>query len=181
VLLDGTRMSSPSVRLRPVVQQDLELLRRFAVEPDLFGPAWFGFTDANAVDRQFEANGCLTDELGRLMVVADDEVAGQVSWHAVRHGGPSRCWSIGIALVPQWRQRGVGWRAQRALCDYLFGQSPVERIEASTRSDNLAEQRALERAGFTREGVLRSAQFGHGAWRDVVLYSRLRHDPDSGP
>ncbi len=34
--------------------------------------------------------------------------------------------------------------------------------------------RALERAGFEREGVLRSAQFLDGAWRDVVVFSRLR-------
>ena len=45
--------------------------------------------------------------------------------------------------------------------------------------DNLAEQRALGTAGFQREGVLRHAQFRAGEWRDVVLYSRLRHDPDA--
>ena len=42
--------------------------------------------------------------------------------------------------------------------------------------DNLAEQRALERAGFTREGVLRHAQFRDGGFHDMVLYSRLRDD-----
>jgi RimJ/RimL family protein N-acetyltransferase len=48
----------------------------------------------------------------------------------------------------------------------------VERLEASTDVDNAAEQRALEGAGFTREGVLRSAQFRDGAFHDLVLYSR---------
>jgi aminoglycoside 6'-N-acetyltransferase len=33
---------------------------------------------------------------------------------------------------------------------------------------------ALERAGFTREGILRHAQWRAGAWRDVSLYSKLR-------
>ena len=42
--------------------------------------------------------------------------------------------------------------------------------------DNLAEQRALERAGFTREGVLRHAQFRGGGFHDLVIYSRLRGD-----
>jgi [ribosomal protein S5]-alanine N-acetyltransferase len=50
------------------------------------------------------------------------------------------------------------------------------RIEASTRSDNLAEQRALDKAGFTREGMLRVAQFHDGAWRDLVLFSLVRPD-----
>jgi RimJ/RimL family protein N-acetyltransferase len=39
---------------------------------------------------------------------------------------------------------------------------------------NIAEQRALEWAGFTREGVLRGACFRAGAWRDMVMYSVLR-------
>jgi RimJ/RimL family protein N-acetyltransferase len=39
---------------------------------------------------------------------------------------------------------------------------------------NAAEQRALERAGFTREGVLRHAQFREGGFHDLVLYSKLR-------
>jgi RimJ/RimL family protein N-acetyltransferase len=42
--------------------------------------------------------------------------------------------------------------------------------------DNQAEQRALEQAGFTREGVLRHAQFRDGGFHDMVLYSRLRDD-----
>ena len=50
----------------------------------------------------------------------------------------------------------------------------VERIEAETDVENVAEQRALERAGFTREGVLRHAQFRAGRWRDSVIYSILR-------
>jgi hypothetical protein len=35
---------------------------------------------------------------------------------------------------------------------------------------------ALERAGFTREGVLRRAAFRDGAYRDMVLYSILRDE-----
>jgi RimJ/RimL family protein N-acetyltransferase len=39
---------------------------------------------------------------------------------------------------------------------------------------NVAEQRALERAGFTREGILRHTQLRAGRWRDNVIYSILR-------
>ena len=50
----------------------------------------------------------------------------------------------------------------------------AERIEAETDVENIAEQRALERAGFTREGVLRHTQFRAGRWRDNIIYSVLR-------
>ena len=45
---------------------------------------------------------------------------------------------------------------------------------------NVAEQRALDKAGFTREGVLRHAQWRAGAFHDVVLFSRLRGDRPHG-
>ena len=38
----------------------------------------------------------------------------------------------------------------------------------------MAEQRALEKAGFTREGVLRHACFRGGEWQDMVVFSKLR-------
>ncbi|MGP4102313.1 GNAT family N-acetyltransferase [Nonomuraea sp. KM90] len=59
---------------------------------------------------------------------------------------------------------------------YLFDHSTANRIEASTELTNVAEQRALEKAGFTRDGVLRGAGFRAGQWRDGVLYSVIRSD-----
>jgi ribosomal-protein-alanine N-acetyltransferase len=32
------------------------------------------------------------------------------------------------------------------LCDYLFEHTPAQRIEAGTHPENIAEQRALEKA-----------------------------------
>jgi RimJ/RimL family protein N-acetyltransferase len=48
---------------------------------------------------------------------------------------------------------------------------PVRRADLGT----LAEQRA----GFTREGILRHAQFRDDGFHDLVLYSRLRGDRPS--
>jgi RimJ/RimL family protein N-acetyltransferase len=52
----------------------------------------------------------------------------------------------------------------------------VHRIEAATEAGNAAAQRSLEKAGFTREGVMRGVFWRDGAWRDGVLYSLLRTD-----
>jgi ribosomal-protein-alanine N-acetyltransferase len=172
-------MDGAAITLRPVVESDLPLLARAAVELDLDGSAnWFGFRNAGAVHRRFEADGYLSDDNGALMVLVGGVVAGHVSWHPQYHGPrpASRCWNIGISLLPEWRGQGLGAQAQHLLAEYLFETTTVERLEAETLGDNTAEQRALEKAGFRREGLLRSAQFHRGAWRDVVLYSRLRGD-----
>jgi RimJ/RimL family protein N-acetyltransferase len=172
-------MMQPTVALRPAARGDFELLERGAVDREVRGEAnWWGFSDVGSVRRRFETDGFLGQDDGRLIVEAGGEAIGMVTWHAVHHGPPpwSRCWNIGIALLPEWRGRGYGGPAQRALAEYLLANTTAMRIEASTRSDNLAEQRALEKAGFTREGVLRAAQFQDGAWRDLVLFSLVRAD-----
>ena len=168
-----------AVALRPIATGDLEFLEREVVDRDVRGHAnWWGFGNASSVRRQFETDGFLGQDGGRLIAEVDGQPTGSVSWRAVHHGLPpwSRCWDIGISLLPEWRGRGYGGPAQRALAEYLLANTTAMRIEASTRSDNLAEQRALEKAGFTREGVLRAAHFQDGAWRDLVLFSLVRSD-----
>ncbi|MEU1465113.1 GNAT family protein [Streptomyces sp. NPDC005727] len=99
-------------------------------------------------------------------------------------GGPatSTCWTLAIGLVPAVRGRGIGTRAQRLLAAYLFDHTRAERLQAWTDCANLAEQRALEKAGFVREGVLRSAQWRGGRWHDQVIFSMLRAElPGSEP
>jgi len=171
-------MSELSVRLRPVVEADLEMFRRFATEPGLIGLDWAGFRDAEAPARRFATDGYLGSDDGRLIVDVDDEAgaAGFVSWHASGYG-VAMYWEIGIALLPDWRGRGIGWRAQALLCDYLFTHTPAPRVEARTHPENIAEQKALEKAGFQREGVLRAAEFRAGQWRDGWIYGRLRGEP----
>ncbi|MFE9190038.1 GNAT family N-acetyltransferase [Micromonospora sp. NPDC007208] len=168
-----------TVRLRPVAEPDLAIFRRFCTEPGLIGLDWAGFRDAGAPARRFAVDGYLGEDDGRLVVEVEQEraAAGVVSYRSGRYAGRASYWEIGIVLLPSWRGRGIGWRAQALLCDYLFQHSPAQRIQAGTHPENVAEQRALEKAGFQLEGVIRASEFRAGQWRDGYLYSRLRDDP----
>jgi RimJ/RimL family protein N-acetyltransferase len=165
------------IDLRPVTGDDLAMFRRFATEPGLIGLDWTGFRDAQGPARRFAADGYLGADDGRLMVATEEGAAGFVSYLSGVYGGLARYWEIGIALLPEFRGRGIGWRAQAMLCDYLFAHSPAQRIQAGTHAENIAEQKSLVRAGFQLEGVVRACEFRAGAWRDGYLYSRLRDDP----
>ncbi|MHA3701752.1 GNAT family N-acetyltransferase [Jatrophihabitans sp. YIM 134969] len=145
---------------------------------------FFGFRNGNSVRRSWAESGLVStdDSGGTLAVDLDGDVVGDVGWHPVRYGPPPTpvAYNIGISLVPAQRGKGYGSLAQRELGDYLFGVYAVHRLEASTDVSNIAEQRALAKAGFTREGVLRGAQFRGGRFRDLVQFSRLRDDnPDA--
>jgi RimJ/RimL family protein N-acetyltransferase len=50
------------------------------------------------------------------------------------------------------------------------------RVQATTDLRNVASQKVLEKAGFTREGVVRKSIFLRGQWRDLLLYSILREE-----
>ena len=113
-----------------------------------------------------------------MTIVADGVPVGGVSYRPVSYGGTlgNLAWNFGIGLVPEARGRGIGSAAQRLLAEHLFATTELDRVEATTDVDNLAEQRALEKSGFLREGVTRGAQLRGGIRRDVVHYGLLRSD-----
>jgi RimJ/RimL family protein N-acetyltransferase len=165
-------------RLRLVTEDDIATLSRQHTSADDAGEfGWFGFRDPDRVARRVRDHDTIAEDRGMLAVVDDDgALVGEVSWIRVTNSPPPNgyAWNIGIWLVPEQRGRGHGSAAQRQLAAYLFEHTYLERVEAGTEVDNVGEQRALEKAGFTREGVLRRACFRGGAWRDMVVYSKLR-------
>jgi RimJ/RimL family protein N-acetyltransferase len=166
----------PPIQLRPLTADDVPALEAArGPEADPFN--WGGYHDAGHLTATIAERKTLRDDGGELAVTdAQGALLGTVSWRQLRTGPSphSWCWNIGIALLPAARGQGYGAAAQRNLAAYLFAQSTVERIEADTDLENVAEQRALEKAGFTREGVLRRAQWRDGGWHDMVLYAVLR-------
>ena len=178
-------MNRSRVRLRDVTPADADLLEAWdtpAVQGEFND---FGMPPSPAPRAAMAAGPLRNDHNGQLIVelVADGTPSGTpigtVGWHKVVNGPnpESTAWNIGITLVPEARGRGYGAEAQRQLAAYLFETTGVNRVEASTDVENLAEQRSLEKAGFRREGIARGAQFRAGAYHDLVTYSRLRDDP----
>jgi RimJ/RimL family protein N-acetyltransferase len=169
------------VRLREVTSDDGRLLDEWRGDPALMGEFNDFGTEATSVAEALdEGRRFVEEEMGRVVVerLEDGAVIGDMSWHPARYGPNegSKALNMGISLHPDARGRGYGVEAQRLLAALLFDLFDVARVEASTDVENTAEQRALEKAGFTREGVLRQAQFRAGRHHDLVVYSRVRSD-----
>ena len=166
------------IDLRPIAESDLALLETWEADPEYDGEYnTFGLHRAGQLRRAFAEHGFLADDHGKLLAATRaGEVVGDVTYRLVKHGGgiANRVYEIGITIAPAQRGRGYGAEAQRLLAAYLFATYPIARVQATTDISNVAEQRALERAGFTREGMLRRAQFRAGSWHDLVIYSKLR-------
>jgi aminoglycoside 6'-N-acetyltransferase len=167
--------------LRLLGVDDAEQLEQAFADPAFPGAyQFFGFRDRGGIRRRIVEGTTLRDDGGMLAIATDNGgLVGWVSWQHRQWGPPpySFSWMLGIMLLPECRGQGHGSAAQRQIADYLFAHTTMERVEASTASENVAEQRALERAGFTREGVMRRAQWRDGSWQDEVLFSKLRGEP----
>lgn len=110
---------------------------------------------------------------------ADDSLLGVISllrmaWEELRG-------EIGYWLAPWGRGRGAMVNAIELLSRWSIESLGLLRVEIFCDRENVASQRAAERAGFTRDGVLRSYEFAkHRRRIDVVMYSLLPEDLDGG-
>lgn len=117
-------------------------------------------------------------ELERWLIVLDvdgvETAVGDMSAHPVYYGptAGSRALNIGISLVEEHRGRGYGADAQRLLAELLHERGVV-RVEAATDVTNVPEQRALAKAGFEFEGVLRRAQGRADGIHDLQVWSHI--------
>lgn len=167
------------VTLRPVNEDDLAWLASLRDGPAATGPhEWHGWSDSRREHKQWAESGLLGDHGGTLIIMHGADRVGSISWCRVQTGPTAFNRAIGIGLAPEFRGRGYGSAAQRQMARYLFAHTQANRVEATTEITNVSEQRALEKAGFTREGVMRGTTFRQGVWHDQILYSVLRDEVD---
>src|SRR4029078_10085534 len=79
---------------------------------------------------------------------------------------------IGYFVLPHARRRGVATTIARLLAEHAFSLG-LERVAAYVNVGNTASEGVAERAGFTREGVVRSMPKPDGRRVDKTLYSLL--------
>ena len=80
---------------------------------------------------------------------------------------------IGYWLAGPFWGRGIATEAVRIVSDYAFATCNVLRLFALPFADNARSTRVLEKAGYTREAVLRSSSVKAGAPRDQALYALI--------
>jgi RimJ/RimL family protein N-acetyltransferase len=83
-----------------------------------------------------------------------------------------------LRLRSSHRGRGLGTRAVKWLTTTLFNEFPdLNRIEATTRQDNLAMRRVLAKCHFAKEAHYRQAWPSASGWQhDSIGYGLLRND-----
>jgi len=83
---------------------------------------------------------------------------------------------LGYLVAPSARGRGVGTAALRLLTEWGFGERGLLRLELMISVDNEASKVVAERAGYVKEGVLRSVYVKQDLREDHELWSCLPTD-----
>ena len=107
-----------------------------------------------------------------LAEAASDEALGAIVLMARQRGTVE----IGYWLIPRARGRGLGSRAVGLTARWAVTEAQLARVEALVVPDNISSERVLEKAGFRREGHLRSYLVYERERADALVYSLVPSD-----
>jgi RimJ/RimL family protein N-acetyltransferase len=93
---------------------------------------------------------------------------------------PDQAGELAYVVAPAARGRALARRALQLLGNWAFAELEMQRLQLRIDPENEASQAVARRAGYQREGVLRSANVVRGRRHDVMMYSRLPTDTPPG-
>lgn len=100
----------------------------------------------------------------------DDRPLGSIGVRVLHGRGIAE---VGYDVAAGARGRGLATAALTLVSRWALAALPIERLQLTTHADNLASQRVAEKAGYTREALLRSWADQRGTRVDLVMWSLL--------
>jgi RimJ/RimL family protein N-acetyltransferase len=165
------------LRLRRATTYDIDYLLALQADPEIapFLAAGRSSTREQLVD-EVERSLTEPEAFGRFLAEVPFEqewrLAGAIGFERVnRRSRIAR--AEGLAIHPEFRDRGLGAEAIRALARLLFGELGYHRVEAGVYGFNERAMAVIESAGFVREGVKRRAYWREPEWVDGIEYGLL--------
>lgn len=168
---DAPTLVGRHVTLRPLLPEDCDALVAAALDlTDLFYANVSGLSDPD----RFMAAVFREQGFGRAMPFAVEAADGALVGltRFMRMHEAHRRVEIGGTFYARSVQRtGVNTEAKRLLLAHAFEVLGCNVVQIRTDWFNRSSQKAIERLGAKRDGVLRSHQVMDGRVRDIVVYS----------
>jgi len=115
----------------------------------------------------------LAKDLCQVIALEDGNVVGWCDVLPTHGEARAHVGTLGIALVPAARHRGIGARLMEAAISKAAARG-LSRIELTVRKDNTNAKALYDRFGFLVEGVNRKAFFVDGAFYDTYAMALVR-------
>ncbi len=106
---------------------------------------------------------------------SDRQLVGGITLGNIRRG-VGQNGMIGYWSGARFAGQGYMTEALKLVIPFAFNKLSLHRLEAACIPHNVRSIRLLEKAGFQREGLLRSYLKINGMWQDHLLFSLLESD-----
>jgi RimJ/RimL family protein N-acetyltransferase len=174
-VLEGIR-----VRLEPLTMEHVPALRKVAFDPELWQITVTNLRHEEDLRRYVEE--ALAEHLaGRALAFCTIDMLTDTAVGSTRFGNydpANRRVEIGWTWVARpWQGTTINAEAKLLMLEYAFEELQCLRVEFKTDHLNRQSQRALEKIGAVREGILRSHMVVQdGRRRDSVYFSVLAEE-----
>lgn len=180
--MDDLALTGPTLRVRIPRDEDAAALFEQASDPEV--TRWFSWGPYSSPAEARSYLERLAPQRARgehLDLVVEHRGAGPIGITglgelAVR----DRRAVIGSWLGRAWWGTGANREAKALMCHLAFVLLGLDRLGAYSNVEHARSQRALERIGFRREGVLRGYHRHGDRALDVVVFGLLRADWEAG-
>lgn len=163
------------VLLRPLVREDSPALLAAGSYPEIWTYMSTTIEDESDV-HNFVENALFNKSLMKeYPFVIVDKLSGQIigSTRFMDIDSKHQRLEIGTTwLTPSFWRTAVNTNCKYLLLTYCFEVLGLQRVQIKTDHDNIRSQKAIERIGATKEGVLRNHMIRKdGSTRHTVMYS----------
>jgi len=167
----------PGALLRPLREDDIPRWAAYLNDPPVYQHTSWD-RPSIATLRGYLGSDVPGDPASRLRLAigsrADGRLLGTIGFHSL--SPENRTAELAYDLHPEAWGCGLATCMARHMVQWAHSEVGTLRVQATVLQTNIRSIRTLERAGFTREGLLRSYRLVRGSPGNFFMYSHLWTD-----
>jgi RimJ/RimL family protein N-acetyltransferase len=174
--INSAANSTIAIKLRPLREEDIDPIFQACQDPTIssFTRVPFPYERAMAEDFVRESDVAYRNHVTISFAIDINGIfAGTIGLHSIQLGDHMA--EIGYWITQDFRGKGICTTALKMISDFSLDVMGFRRLEALADFDNAASQKVMEKAGFTRDALLKNrATKRDGRQIDMALYSMAR-------
>lgn len=160
------------IRLRAIEACDLEMIREMINDPEIENMIGDTLSQYLSISKKWFENLPSNDKELRTIIETEEHGAiGLVMLSDIDWKNRTAQFHSKIATSKEIRGKGYGTKATKALIKYAFEQLNLNLIYSHIIDYNIASQRAKEKSGFKKDGVLRNRIYKNGEYHNLIVWS----------
>lgn len=171
-------IKSKDIVLRPIKLSDAEFM--FECEQDKEARTNFMSTPKNVAEVKKDIANSIEEMKKKrpnndeFVIEWQGKVVGKIWLNGMAEKFGEHKAFMGYVIHKDFRGKGIGTKAMKLLTSYAFKRYKLKRLAVTTRTFNIGSRKALEKAGFKLEGILRKNKCKNGKYLDDCIYAIVK-------